>query len=218
MRKVHFQNGNYYHIYNRGVDKRKIFMDDKDYLRFLRSIKEFNNIEISGSLYRRNYLKRKGAKLPVGSLAPSIALVDIVCFILLPNHYHFLIKQTMNDGVMKFFHKLGGGYTNYFNFRYNRIGSLFQGPYNSVQITTNEYLFYVSAYINGNSEIHKIAKAEKWTWSSYQDYLSEEKEKFCAKQIILNQFNNVKEYKKYVDIVIKESSERKDDIKKYLLE
>ena len=145
-------------------------------------------------------------------------LVEIVCFCLNPNHYHFVLKQLAEDGISKFMHKLDLGYTNYFNKKYDRSGSLFQGTFKEAHIKTNEYLLYLSGYANGNVEIHKIAKAEDWQWSSYRDYLGLRNGTLCNKEIILSQFKSVEEYKEYVDLVIKNSSERKEEMKEYILE
>ena len=114
--------------------------------------------------------------------------------------------------------KLGTSYTKYFNAKYKRSGSLFQGTFKSIPIKTDGYLLQLSCYINGNSEIHKISKAENYKWSSYQDYLGKRDGNLCDKKVILDQFKNIQEYKNLVDIIIKESAQRKDDIKKYLLE
>ncbi|MCK4554610.1 transposase [Candidatus Parcubacteria bacterium] len=223
MRKTKFQNDYYYHIYNRGVDKRDIFMDEKDYIRFLVSMREFNTLRQIDNLYRQNYLREKdlrlGAKSPIGDLAPlSGELVEIICYALLPNHFHILLKQITENGISKFLHKLSSGYTSYFNYKYNRSGSLFQGVFKSVPVKSDSYLLKLSCYINGNPEIHKISKAENYKWCSYPDYLGKRNGTLCNKNIILKDFANIQEYKNLVDVIIKESRQRKDDIKKYLLE
>lgn len=223
MRKFLFQNNEFYHIYNRGVDKWRIFDNDKDYIRFLISVREFNNFEISGSLYSKNNKTKnkvkKGSKIPIGSLVPSdTPLIEIISYCLLPNHYHFMLKQITENGMAKFFHKLNTGYTNYYNFKNKRTGSLFEGPYKSIHVKTSSYLQYLSCYINGNPEIHKISKAESWIWSSYKDYLGLRNGTLSNKRIVLDEFNNSNQYKLLVNEIIIESIERKDEIKKYFLE
>ena len=89
MRKESFANGEFYHIYNRGVDKRDVFMDKNDFERFLQSIKEFNVIDPIGSIYENSfgqdgYLKSKARNKP---------LVNFVAYCLNPNHYHFILEQ-----------------------------------------------------------------------------------------------------------------------------
>ena len=145
-------------------------------------------------------------------------MVKIICYALLPNHYHLLLQQIENNGISKFMGKISNSYTQYINQKNNRSGSLFQGPFKAIQIKSDTQLLYVSAYINGNAEIHKITKAKQWKWSSYTDYLGLRNGNLCNKKIILNQFANMKEYGKYVNITIKKSTKRKDEIKQYLLE
>jgi len=78
----------------------------------------------------------------------------------MPNHYHLILKQLIDNGISMFMHKLADSYSHYFNKKYERSGSLFEGTYKSIYIKKDSYLFWLSGYINGNSEIHKIAKAE----------------------------------------------------------
>ncbi len=228
MRNIKFQTGEYYHIYNRGVDKREIFMDESDYLKFLINLRLFNN---NSKKEERDFVSRKAQEKKIkekelSSGYPELSsfleklpkLVSIICYCLNPNHYHFILKQLVKDGISKFLHKLDLGYTHYFNQKHYRTGSLLHGTYRDVHITTNEYLIYLSAYINGNIEIHKIAKAEDWPWGSYKDYLALRNGTLCNKNIILDGFENINEYKDLVNVVIKESRECKDEIKKYFLE
>src|SRR3989338_3002128 len=126
-RKVNFVKGEYYHIYNRGVDKRDIFTDKNDLQRFLQSMKEFNVKNPIGSLYENQFVKDK-----LGS--PSPKLVRFVAFCLNPNHYHFILTPLVEKGIEKFMQRLGGGYTLYFNEKYELSGSLFQGRFKSSHI------------------------------------------------------------------------------------
>ena len=220
MRKVNFSNGEYYHIYNRGVDKRDVFCDEEDYLRFLESIREFNNIEVTISLYIREKMRQKGLypnSVGAKHLQNLTYLVEFICYCLNPNHFHFIIKQLTNGGISEFMKRLGGGYTNYFNQKYDRSGSLFQGTFKAIHIDSNEYLLWLSGYVNGNAEIHKISNDKNNKWCSYQNYLSLKNKTFCNKEIILSQFKDMGEYEKYVDVVIKESGNRKE-LEKYFIE
>lgn len=192
MRKAKFANGEYYHVYNRGVDKRKVFLKTADYLRFLKAMKEFNQIDPIGSLHERKYRKRS---LQRGTPPP---LVDFIAYCLNPNHYHFIIRQLEDKGVEKFMHKIGTSYTKYFNHKNNRSGVLFQGPFKSIHIDSNKYLLLLSAYVNANHKIHNYPEVN-WPYSSYLDYVGKRNEKLCQKEVILGQFNNnPNEYKKYV--------------------
>jgi putative transposase len=219
MRKTEFANGEYYHIYNRGVDKREVFLDGKDYLRFLVGMREFNQKEAIGSLFhldnKRKHLKALSAS-SLRHLVPS-GLVTIICYCLNPNHFHFILRQEMDNGISKFMHKLGMGYTNYFNKKHNRSGSLFQGPFKSISIDSNEYLLHLSVYVNANYAIHNYSEKD-WPYSSYLDYTGKREGKLCAKETILGQFdNNFLEYNKFIRTNLEYFKEKKE-LEKYVLE
>ena len=189
IRRVPFANKEFYHIFNRGVDKRRIFMNKMDIQRFFQSMNEFNTIDPIGSIFENSF--RQKAKL--GSEASK--LVDIVCFCLNPNHYHFILKQVSDQGIKKFMHRLATGYTKYFNLRHERSGVLFQGPFKAVHIETNEQLLHVSVYVNLNFKVHQLgSEASK---SSWDEYIGKKEYNFCKKDDILKQFKNTKEYEKY---------------------
>lgn len=152
MRKDPLVNEQYYHIYNRGVDKRDIFMDHNDLKRFVLSIKEFNILEpvgsINSNIKNRTDLDRlKNTGLP---------LVSIVCYCFNPNHFHFIIRQETEGGISEFFKRLLGGYTTYFNQTHNRTGCLFQGRFKSNLIKTDAYFLKIRPYVNTNYLIHDI--------------------------------------------------------------
>jgi len=202
MRKIEFANGEYYHIYNRGVDKREVFLDEDDYLRFLTSMREFNRVDPIGSLYEK-YLtaERRGLSPQKGDSVPTeiIPLVEIIVYCLNPNHYHIILRQVSEGGVSKFMLKLSSGYSSYFNKKNKRSGSLFQGRFKAVHIDSNEYLLYLSAYVNKNNFIHGYNKNDNWTYSSLPDYLSERNGKLINKKIILGQFGSIDEYEEFLE-------------------
>lgn len=177
--------GEIYHVYNRGVEKRKIFLDDKDRLRFIHDIFEFNDTEpvlnlgyhIKKSIeVRPQYIKRGPRKL----------LAEVLAFCLMPNHFHLLLKQKVEGGISLFMKKLGAGYTGYFNQKYERAGSLFQGVYKHVLVKNEAHFIHLPYYIHLNpldisnpewrSKDKKInvEKAmellNKYRWSSHLDY------------------------------------------------
>jgi len=222
MRETDLAIDEYYHIFNRGVDKRDVFLCNDDYLRFLRSSVEFNQIKPIGSLYQLSFKKRGeglGSKSPIGLLEPkqSEKLVEIICYCFNPNHYHFILKQISEDGVEKFMHKLGMGYTNYFNKKCERSGSLFQGPFKATHIDSNKLLLYLSVYVNANHQIHGYPERD-WPYSSLLDYVGKRDDKLCNKEVILGQFNNdPKQYEKYLNDNAEYFKEKKE-MEKYILE
>ncbi|MFH1187927.1 MAG: hypothetical protein V1688_03660 [bacterium] len=229
MRKIKFENNKYYHIYNRGVDKRNIFLDEKDFTRFIVSMREFNNnSKFEERLFVKNRTNEiKQARKELSSKALELSsflatlpkLVEIICYCLNQNHYHFVLQQLVDNGIKIFMHKLGTGYANYFNIKYKHSGSLFEGPFQAKYINNVKYFVWLSAYANGNVEIHKLAKAKNYQWSSYRDYLNLRNGTLCDKDIVMNEFNNdVKGYESFVNAVIKDCQERKDAVKEYLKE
>lgn len=219
MRKVKFETGNYYHVYNRGVDKREVFLEEKDYFRFLSSMREFNSAKPVGSLFLINRFRKGGEALRALQRNRLLEpLVEIISYNLIKNHFHLIIKQIADNGISKFMLKLGMGYTNYFNQKHLRSGSLFQGVFQAVHIDSDQYLLYLSAYINGNSEIHGVAKTKDWRWNSLVDYAGVKSDNLCRKEIILSQFKDIEEYNEYIKEVVREAAGRKDEIKQYLLE
>ena len=216
MRKIVFADGEYYHIYNRGVDKRDVFLEDKEYIRFLKNLREFNS-----DLIREERLRRQTAnKSELNSeseLSSDNALVEIVAYCLNPNHYHLILKQSKEKGIEKFMHKISTGYTNYFNKKYERSGALFQGRFKSIHVDSNEYLLYLSAYVNRNNFIHGYQSDEKeWRYCSALDYLGKRDGTLCNKDVILDQFRE-KEYEDFLDKNVLYLKEKKE-LSNYCLE
>ena len=193
MERPKFVTGEIYHVYSRGVEKRKIFMNDKDYFRAVHDLFEFNDIAPtmnSGYFYGRslhtpstNLLKSDFNRL---ERKPRKLLVEILCFCLMPNHYHLMLRQKVDSGITEFMRKFGAGYTNYFNVKYDRVGHLFQGKFKAVHITKQSHLLYLPHYIHlnpldikmgewRNKKIRSVPSAlkflESYRWSSYLDFI-----------------------------------------------
>ena len=153
MRKHPLITGLYYHIYNRGVDKRDIFMNIGDLNRFILSVKEFNKVEPIGSI--KDEIIRRKEDSDVGRPNP---LVSIVCYCFNPNHFHIILKQEVDNGISEFFKRLLGGYTKYFNLIHHRNGALFQGRFKSNLIDDDAYFLKIRPYTHLNYLIHDIPK------------------------------------------------------------
>lgn len=194
--------GEFYHIYNRGVDKRKVFLSDTDFIRFLKSMEEFNVVEPIGSLYIKSFEKNKLS----GSTAKSGKLVDIIAYCLNSNHFHFILRQCIENGISEFMKRLSGGYTWYFNNHRRRSGVLFQGRFKAVRVDSNPYLLHLSAYVNLNNNAHKVNGAYRSSWN---EYVRENKKYMCKRDIVLNQFKDIVEYRKFAEDTLKNILERK---------
>lgn len=199
MRKVKLVIGEFYHIYNRGTDKRTIFVDQYDFERFLESMKEFNSIKPLGSLYENSFRDQLRSREP--------KLVNIVAYCLNPNHFHLILEQCKEVGLSNFLQKLCGGYANYFNAKYKRSGTLLQGRFKSVHINSNNYLLHLSAYVNLNNQVHKI-KGRNFR-SSWNEYAQENQNHICKSDIVLSQFKNRKEYQGFAENSLSDILQRK---------
>ncbi|MDP3697080.1 MAG: transposase, partial [Candidatus Taylorbacteria bacterium] len=171
MRNLEFTTGEFYHLFNRGNNKRGVFLDKYDLNRFFLSMREFNTYKPIGSIYEQSF-KKEGA-----DSTKNTKLVDFICYCLNPNHFHFALKQLKDDGITKFMHRLGTGYTKYFNQRHENSGALFQGRYKAKHIDSNEYLLHLSAYINLNPEAHQLGSST--SKSSWEEYINPNSKSFC---------------------------------------
>ena len=202
IRKHDFIEGEYYHLYNRGVDKRDIISDHQDLDRLFRSIIEFNQEETIGSIYENSFKKDS-----LGSKASK--LVTIVAYCINPTHFHLLVTPLVDNGIEKFMQRMGG-YTKYFNERNDRNGSLFQGKFKSKHVDDNNYLLRLSAYVNMNNRDLLGSKASKLSKSSLEEYVDDDMEDgICDSSIVLDQFKNKKEYFEFAKEAWADSLERK---------
>jgi putative transposase len=128
----------YYHVYNRGVEKREIFLDDQDYTVFIGLIKKYLTGENPNKSTNRHKFKHLGDD------------VKLLSYCLMPNHFHLLLYQESEKGISQFMRKLATGYVMYFNNRYNRVGGLFQGRFKASLINSDPYLYHISRYIHLN--------------------------------------------------------------------
>ncbi len=218
MRTTRFANKEFYHIFNRGVDKRSIFSRPADVDRFLQCMVEFNTRDPIGSLYQLSFQKQKKMT------SKKDSLVNVICYCLNQNHFHMILEQVSEKGIEKFMHRLGTGYTHYFNKANRRTGSLFQGSYKAIHIDSNEYLLYLSAYVSLNYRVHQLSSlAAKLVRSSWGEYMkkSHGAQSICVKNVIMKQFSDVEEYTSFAENALAGMLDRKalsKEIEQYWLE
>lgn len=202
------------HTLNRGVDKRKIFLDEQDYFRFIHDLFEFNEQDWINTTYYRFHKSNDIASRNI-ERKPRKLLVDIHAFCIMPNHYHLLLTSRVKDGISKFMKKLNMGYAKYFNQKYNRVGALFEGRYKSVLIKEEAHFIHVPYYIHCNpldlkyptwrNRSLKTPKAalkflDSYRWSSHLDYMG--KKNFPSvtnRNLLLKFFGGPKEYQKALE-------------------
>ena len=173
MRKTPFIIGEYYHIFNRGVDKRITFVDEEDVQRFYDSIEEFNVLEPIGSIYENSFVKKPGSR--TSKSEEDTTLVSLIAHCANPNHFHLLLTPLVDGGISKFILKLQTGYSMYFNKKNERVGALFQGVFKSQHINENKYLYYIYAYIHLNP-----AKLKNSNWKTQPKSFLIQLKKFIA--------------------------------------
>lgn len=157
--KIYVENG-FYHAYNRGVEKRDIFLDTQDYQVFL------------------HFLKRYLTKPPESSdrVTPGWKFdlfdkIQLIAYCLMPNHFHLMLKQSTKETMIEFMRSLSNSYVRYFNEKYRRVGPLFQGRYKAVLVEGESYLLHLTCYIHLNpQELEDFEEARPGTRSGLRDY------------------------------------------------
>jgi len=200
----------FYHVHNRGVDKMAIFVDDQDKKVFLSRLKEnlFPELEMNTDKVDRENSTKNHTPYVRKALPPNS--FSLIAYCIMPNHFHILIKQNGEISVSKLISKICTSYSKYFNLKYKRVGAVFQDQYKAILVDDNKYLLWLSAYIHLNPIIAGLAKfAENWKWSSHSEYLDQGAEFLCDKEIILDQFKNIKSYQKALDDSLRAIQTRK---------
>ncbi len=166
----------YYHIYNRGVEKRIIFLDEQDYLVFLSYLKTYllpkDEKQLREILANPNTRwDEKNKVLKLLQLNNFYSDIKLHAFCLMSNHFHMLIYQEDEEMIDKFMNSLCTRYSMYFNKKYKRVGPLFQGVYKAVLVETDEQLLHLSRYIHYQSNFLQGLPLEKPQPSSYTNYI-----------------------------------------------
>lgn len=186
-----FEEQGYYHVFNRGVEKRDLFLDEQDYHLFLyylyiyaTPLKEVLN---------------KYPELPMRLYPKNLASdIEILAFCLMPNHFHLLIKNITRDGTSKLLKQVTNAYTLYFNQKYKRVGGLVQGRFKAAPIRIENTLLHISRYIHLNPLVAGlVSDLESYPWSSFKSYISLE-DTFAKKETVLSFFNSPNAYKDFV--------------------
>jgi len=205
MRKEALVKDEYYHIYNRGVDKRTLFMNDRDRIRFVNTLYLLNNFQDIPANFDAVRLHPKNV------LIPREPMVDLVAACLMPNHYHMAMKALSDGSISKFLHKVGISYTMYFNKRNERSGALFESSFKAKHIDQGEYATYLTRYIHfnpyplfqtksGTGTGRAFSDLVSYPWSTLSDYMGRKSElshvvNFTFRDTILGM--NADEYSEY---------------------
>lgn len=218
-----FYPGKIYHVFNRGVEKRDVFLSDGDRWRFLQGLYLFNDESASANLLFR--LEQEKGKMHFGILRDYMKregiqrkpLVRVMADCLKSNHFHLLLEELVENGISRFMHKLGVGYTKYFNKKYERVGPLFQGTFKAIEIQKDNQLHYILAYINvvnPGQELEPELKSaaqdpeeilrfvEQYPWSTHPEYLGKRDSIIVDKGVAGELFGKSRDYFAFVSDVI----------------
>lgn len=189
--KLYSENG-YYHLYNRGVAKNPVYLDEQDYLIFMSYLKDY--LTPQKPMPKNDLLTGKTFYLPKN----YYQRINLLSFVLMPNHFHLLLKQQQSQTIEFFMRSLLTRYVKYFNKRYERVGHLFQGVYKGVLVEQDEYLWWLTRYIHRNPReiLPSSQSLMKYPYSSYPAYLGKQKLSWVDSSDILAQ---VKHYQDFVE-------------------
>lgn len=205
--KTDVENG-YYHIYNRGVEKRIIFQDERDYKVFLGYLKEYLSPPPKPEDIIKTFILQ-GTTFKGVARQPNnyFHKIELIAYCLMPNHFHLLIKQIEKGSMSSFMKSISTRYSMYFNKKYDRVGSLFQNIYKAVNVLDEEYILHLSRYIHLNPA--EYTKDLTKAYSSYVEYLGKRKTEWIKPRVVLDYFNNAKQD------VFKTKNNYKDFVEKY---
>jgi putative transposase len=187
-----YKENTYYHIYNRGVARQKIFLDKNDYKKILSYLK----------LYLTPFdLEKQSIKVsPTKMLKNYYGEITLLTYCLMPNHFHLLVNQKNSFGIAEFMKSLSMKYSIYFNRKYNRTGPLYEDRYKAVEVVSEGQLIYLTKYIhrNPNDILPAKTRLAGYKYSSYGNYLKEFSQSWVNTDIVLEYFKN-SPYKDFVE-------------------
>ncbi|KKR39903.1 MAG: hypothetical protein UU03_C0001G0005 [Candidatus Woesebacteria bacterium GW2011_GWA1_40_45] len=200
-RKTPLVNSEFYHIFNKGIDGRITFEDERDFERAYQIISyyRFSSPPIRLSIYLD---QTEASRIEIQKRPWGEKLITIVCYCLMPNHFHFLLRQEIDGGISRFISQFLNSYTRYFNTRNIRIGQLFLDRFQNVLVTSESQMLHLSRYIHLNpfssQVVRSYADLRNYKWSSFPEYINDKEEGICKKDVILSSFESVAKYEEFV--------------------
>lgn len=191
--------GQIYHVFNRGVERRTVFMNGSEYRRAIETINFYRFVDLPLRYSHFLNLSDFRKKNVLESFAKTE--VQILAFCLMPNHFHFLLRQETDHGLSRFISNFTNSYSKFFNIKHDRIGPLFQGTFKSVLIETDEQFVHLSRYIHLNPVASFLIPEEKldsYPWSSLPEFLGQTDRNISDHKEILNYFKSREDYRKFV--------------------
>lgn len=221
MRKEPYDVGSYVHVVNRGTRGLPLVRDEQDRRRFALMLRHFNDHYCPDNWFKDIYEMKPDYFGRPRSWPPQNKLVEIICFCLVENHFHLLLKEITDDGITKFMKRLGVGMTCHFNEKYQEKGSLFQGSYRARTVDSDDYLNTVSAYIQVKNSFEIFPRgyksavnnfdeaydwAKKYFYCSLGEFVGTREERITNPEL-LGEIFNPDEYKEFCRDFIEGRSE-----------
>ena len=189
-----FAPGEIYITFTRGVEKRDVFLDDVDRKRFLDLL-----VHYLPENQPRSFSVARKLKLELSPTSEGKGLVDLLCYCLMSNHFHLLIKENVEHGISRYMHRLLTGYAKYFNTKRERSGSLFTNPFKAVLVDGDEQFTHVSRYIHRNPvEADIVTDLSAYQWSSLSQYTTRQRQTYCHTDLLRSVFS-AKQYQDFVE-------------------
>ena len=203
MRNIKIAPGEYYHLFNRAVNKQVIFHDVRDYARFLFLILYFQSEIKFPQIGRivKEFVKSRAFDTGDEQEISKNRTVELVAFCIMPNHFHLIVKELEEGGIADYMQRVLTAYSKYYNVKYEKSGHVFQGPYRVVHIENDRQMLYLSAYVHRNPRELKgwLSREGSYPWSSYTDFVERNRwSKLLMPDIILGSFKGPEKYKKYL--------------------
>ncbi|MBI4990830.1 transposase [Candidatus Gottesmanbacteria bacterium] len=212
--------GEYYHVYNRGVARQPIFLSKGDYEQMLLTLTYYRFRKPPVRLSRFKELSKDNQKNFLVELEnKNEKLVEFISFVLIPNHFHLLLRQETENGISTFTSKAINSYTKYFNTKRERVGAILQGVFKAVHVGSSEQLVHLSRYIHLNPLVSFVVREKNflsYPWSSLPDYLRGKSSLFDLEPV-LGEFKSPGKYKEFI-LDQKDYARRLDEIKHLMLE
>lgn len=200
-RNIPLASGEYYHVYNRGVARQPIFLSKRDYEQMLLTLSYYRFVKPLIKLSRFKELSKENQKRFFAEFAnKNEKLIEFVSFVLMPNHFHLLLRQEMDNGISTFVSKATNSYTRYFNTKRERVGAVLQGVFKAVHVGSPEQFIHLSRYIHLNPLVSFVVREKdflSYPWSSLPDFLRGESSLVNLAPVLSN-FSSPKKYQEFI--------------------
>lgn len=186
MRKDPLINDEYYHVFNRSIARYVIFNDDQDFLRFkeILNLCRYPDFNLRYSSFLD--LTPEAQKITLERIKNSRPIVVIIAYILMPTHFHLILKQLDDSGISHYMARVLNSYARYFNTKYKRKGPLFEGKFKNILVRDDDQILHLTCYIHLNATSANLVKSiDDWKYSSYFEYIKAE-EGLCEFEGLFN--------------------------------